>query len=86
MSEPMNIHLIHGAFSTDDALELITQMVQVKIKFHEDRIGQNSSEEDIKYRESKIKQFQKELFQLRRGIDPANKRVILEAIINIERQ
>lgn len=86
MSKQMNIHLIQGAFGTDDAMELITQMVHIKIKYHEDRIGQDSSEEDIKYRESKIKQLQKELFHLRAGIGPEVKGLKLDATINITAQ
>lgn len=83
MSKPMNIQLISGAFSTDDALGLITQMIHIKIKYHEERIDQKSSEEDMKYRESKIKQLQKELFELRANMTPEMKTVKLDAIINI---
>lgn len=61
----MNIQLIQGEFNASEAVELITQMIHVKIKFHEQKINQDSSEEDVKYRESKIKHLQKELFQLR---------------------
>jgi len=86
MSKPMNINLIKGAFSTADALDLITQMVHIKIKYLEDRIDQNSQEEDTKYRESKIKQLQKELFQLRAGIGPEMKGLKLDATINITAQ
>jgi len=82
----MNIQLIHGEFGAADALELITQMIHIKIKFHEGRIDQNSNEEDIKYRESKIKKLQKELFQLRAGIGPEMKNLKLDATINITAQ
>jgi len=83
MSKPLDIRLLHGTFSTDDALELITQMIHIKIKYHEERIDQDSSEEDIKSRESKIKQLQKDLFELREGMAAHRKTVKLDAVIHI---
>ncbi|MGV9013008.1 MAG: hypothetical protein ACOH13_10485 [Flavobacteriales bacterium] len=79
----MDIQLINGAFGAADALDLITRMIHIKIKFHEGRINQNSSEEDIKYRESKIRNLQKELFQLREGIGREKGTITLDATINI---
>ena len=83
MSKTMNIQLISGEFGVADALDIITQMIQIKIKYHEGKIDRDSSEEDIKHRESKIKQLQKELFQLRAGIGPEMKTMKLDATINI---
>ena len=80
----MIIQLIEGKFSSKDALELVTQMINVKIKYHENKIGSNSSEEDIKSRETKIKKLQKELFELRTTIDSNSKSLIIEGIIKIE--
>jgi hypothetical protein len=51
----MNIQLIQGEFNPGDALELISKMIEQKIKYQENRISKYSSEEDIKYRESKIR-------------------------------
>ena len=81
----MNIQLIQGEFSSKDALDLITQMIHIKIKYHENKISTTGNEEDIKYRESKIKTLQKELFELRKKIDAATGTVHLNAIINIEK-
>lgn len=80
----MNVQLIKGEFNTNDALELITQMVQIKIKYHENKINSQSSEEDIKTRETKIKRLQKELYELKESINSKNKRVKVEAQIHIE--
>ena len=80
----MDVNLIKGEFSANDTLELITKMIQIKIKYHEDKISEKSSEEDIIYRESKIKQLQKELFELRQSIHSKNKKLKVEAIIHIE--
>ena len=75
----MNIQLIEGQFNTREALNLITQMIHVKIKYHENKINNNSSEEDVKYRETKIKNLQKELFELKYYLDNNGNSVQLEA-------
>lgn len=80
----MNIQLIQGEFNSGDAMELITQMVHVKIKYHENKINSNSNEEDIKTREVKIKRLQKELFELRKTIYSKSHMLNVEAIIKIE--
>ncbi|MEO5642974.1 MAG: hypothetical protein ABIQ40_08240 [Bacteroidia bacterium] len=80
----MNIQLIQGEFNAKDALELITQMIHTKIKYHESKISQNSNEEDIKSRESKIKYLQKELFEVRSRISLNKKNIKLDAVIKIE--
>lgn len=73
----MKIQLIQGQFSKQDALELISKMIDAKIKFHESRITNICSEEDIKMREKKIKHLQKDLFEARNYISN-------EQIINLE--
>jgi hypothetical protein len=80
----MIIQLIEGKFNSKDALELLSQMINVKIRYHESKIGINSSEEDIKSRESKIKKLQNELFELRSTIDSSSKSLTIEGTIKIE--
>lgn len=80
----MNIQLIHGKFSAKDAIGIITQMIHIKVKYHENRINNSSNEEDIKFRESKIKQLQKELVEFKNNIDEKEGNVILSATIKIE--
>lgn len=80
----MNIQLIQGEFNSSDAMELIGQMVHIKIKYHENKININSNEEDIKSREEKIKRLQKKLFELRNNINSKTNSVKIEAIIKIE--
>jgi hypothetical protein len=75
----MNIQLIEGQYNKKEALELITQMIHIKIKFHENKINNNSNEEDVKYRETKIKNLQKELFELKYYLDNNGNSVQLEA-------
>lgn len=58
----MELSLIQGRFRKQDAIDILTRMVHVKISFHESRIQESSNEDDIKFRESKIKQLQRELY------------------------
>ena len=80
----MNIQLIKGEFITKDAMELITQMIQTKIKYHENKIIQNSNEEDIKNREAKINRLQKELYDMIKDMGSKNKNVKIDAVIKID--
>jgi hypothetical protein len=61
----MKIKIINGEFSKNEALDLIAKMIQIKIEFHENKIKNIYAEEDIKFREEKIKKLQKDLAELR---------------------
>ena len=65
----LTIQLIHGQFNTKDALDLVTKMIDAKIKFHESRINSFCEEEDVKMRENKIKTLQKDLYEARKLIE-----------------
>lgn len=77
----MNIQLIQGSFSAIDALEIITQMIHIKIKFHENKINHTSNEEDIKGRETKIKRLQKDLYDIRYYIENCGEKINLQSEI-----
>ncbi len=79
----MNIQLIQGQFNKTDALDLITQMVHIKIKYNENKIKQTENEEDIKMRESRIKQLQKDLYELRKHLESNGNKIILTSQIEI---
>ena len=80
----MNIQLIQGQFNAKDAIDIITQMIHIKIKFHENKITSNSTEEDIKFSEIKIKRLQKELFEMRKHIEGKGKKVVVQSTIEIQ--
>lgn len=80
----MHLQLIQGQFSADDAIEILTQMVQVKIKFHEGKIHDGLNEEDIKTRENRIKELQKELFEIRKLIAEEKAAVKMNALVEID--
>ena len=64
----MELQLLNGTFSSKESIEIINQLFQVKIRFHEDKIKSSHNEEDIKMRERKIKFLQHELAQARKVI------------------
>ncbi len=79
----MDIQLIQGEFTTSDSLSIVTQMIEVKIKFHENAIARNSSEEDISYRESKIRNLQAELYELRKQLSQKDQKLSMHATITV---
>lgn len=80
----MQIQLIQGEFNVKDALELMTQMIHLKIRFHENKISQSNHEEDIKFREAKIKRLQKELYELKENLDKNSKKIKVQGTIQID--
>lgn len=79
----MNIQIIQGQFSTQDAIDIITQMVNVKIKFHESKIAASDGEEAIKMREKRIKDLQQALQHAREHILANGKSIAMEAAIKL---
>lgn len=80
----MNMQLIQGEFEAKDAIELIKQMVSVKIKFHENKINSASTEEDVKSRESKIKRLQNSLSELQINYQQLGSKICLNSSIDIQ--
>jgi hypothetical protein len=79
----MVLNLIKGSFTTKEAQELITELIHVKIKFHENKIKLADQEEDIKMREKRIKQLQKELYEVKNYIDRKKESISLFGEINL---
>ena len=79
----MEIQLMLGRFSGKEAIELISQMIQVKIKFHEGKISSVSNEEDIKRREARIKELQHDLAEIRKYVQKQGETVNIDAKILI---
>jgi hypothetical protein len=79
----MHIQLIQGQFGGKEAIKLITQMIHAKVKFHENIISNDDCEEDIKMRENRIKQLQKDLFNARCYIVKKGENVTINASIEI---
>ncbi len=80
----MKVNLFEGVYSAQESKELLTQMIHVKIKFNEQKIAENSNEEDIKMREQRIKLLQKELYEARQFIDQQNSSISITGEISIQ--
>lgn len=64
----MNIQLIKGNFSKEESLDLLSQLIQVKIRFHENKISREHDEADIKMRETRIRQLQQDFHNLKAAL------------------
>lgn len=64
----MKIQLVKGSYSNADAMDLLSNLVNAKIRFHESRIENSHNEEDIKMRESRIKDLQRDLHEVRKKL------------------
>ena len=80
----MNIQLIKGSFHVNDSIELMNQLVQVKIKFHEQQVNKSYNEEDIKMRESRIKQLQNDLADARQYLLTYSDKVTMDCVLSID--
>ncbi len=69
----MNLKLIEGCFAAKEAVEIITQMLQLKIKYHEKKMKGDANEFDFKIRERKIKQLQYDLNLLVKNLQAGDK-------------
>lgn len=80
----MNLTILKGSYSKEELLEIITQMIHIKIRFHENKISSEDGEEQIKMREKRIIELQKNLYTLKRNLDQANSDTIhVDSEINI---
>ena len=78
----MKVQLIDGQFTSQEALDILTQMIHVKIKFHEGKINNTTTEEDIKWREQKIKNLQKSLYEVRQEIEKQTNNIHIVAEVS----
>lgn len=79
----MNLSILNGHFNKHDAIALLTQMVHVKIAYHESSITKTSMIEDIKMHEKRIKQLQNELQDVRNEINLLDGNIGLKGLIEI---
>jgi hypothetical protein len=75
------VHLLKGTFEKEDAINLLTKMIDAKIKYHEEKIFKTDNEEDIKMREQRIRQLQRELYEARVFIEKKGKMIEINADI-----
>lgn len=79
----MTIKLIQGAFDSADAIDILTQMIHVKIKYHESKMADDDHEEDMKRRESRIIELQKNLYDLQKLVASGQRKVSMKSEVII---
>lgn len=79
----MTISLLKGSFLAKDLENIISEMIQVKIKYHEEKIKTTDEEETIKMRENRIIKLQNNLKEVRAFIK-SNPEAIINADAEIE--
>ena len=70
-------------FNATDDIDVFAEMIHSKVKYHEDKINSSLSEEDIKFRETKIKRLQKALFDARNFIVKQDDEAVLQSDIHL---
>jgi hypothetical protein len=83
LNQKTTFTLLNGEFSSDEAIDLLSQLIKVKINFHEGKIKSTDSEENLKYRERKIKSLQNDLMTIREILGEKGKAVHLESEVRI---
>lgn len=79
------MQLIKGTYSKEDALDIIQQIIQIKVKFHEEEISLADNEEDIKRREKRIKDLQSDLSAFRKAIYSQAGTINMNALLNLDK-
>ena len=79
----MHIQLISGKFSNPETLDLLAELIHVKIRFHENKIKNMENEEDIKMRERRIKKLQQDLYEARRMLQSDSGSQHIQSIIEL---
>lgn len=79
----MELQLIKGSFSTEDAIALLSRIIGEKIRFHESKIKKSHSEEDIHMRERRIHELQKDLHNLRHYLQSRGGNATVQATIEV---
>ena len=77
----MKIQLLKGSFDAKEIEKIITDLIQVKIKFHEEKINNDDEEETIKMRENRIIKLQNELMEVRQFIAKTKSTIKVDAEI-----
>lgn len=79
----MNISLINGSFDKQEAYDILSQMIHVKIKYHELKITNSHNVEDIKMREKRIKELQKSLQEIRQFIQSQAQKITMRCNLEL---
>ena len=81
--ESIKVNLVNGVFYTGDAASIIRGMIEVKLKFHEDKISRLSNMEEIKMREQRIKELQRMQSKIQEWLKAHGEQASLELTLSV---
>ena len=81
----MKISLLKGSFSPKEIGKIVTELIQVKIKFHEEKIQSSDEEETMKMRENRIIKLQNALKEVRDFLSNSDSLINVDAEIVLEK-
>ena len=79
----MNVSLLKGSFSPNDLEKIISELIHVKIKFHEAKIQSSDDEETMKMRRTASSGYRTTLSRVRTYLREAGPVVNVEAHITL---
>ena len=82
-TESIRVNLANGVFYSGDAASIIRGMIEVKVKFHEDKISRLSNMEEIKMREQRIKELQRMQSKIQEWLKARGEQANLELTLSV---
>jgi len=79
----MQLNLLNGTFDQREVLDIIAQLMQVQIKFQENKINHSLNEEDIKLLENRIKKLHREWAEMRELIRRNGNSCKFESVLEV---
>ena len=79
----MQLNLLNGTFDQREALDIIAQLIQVQIKFQENKINHSLNEEDIKLLENRIKKLHRDWTEMWELIRRNGNSCKLESVLEV---
>jgi hypothetical protein len=82
-TESIKVNLANGVFYSGDAASIIRGMIEVKVKFHEDKISRLSNIEEIEMREQRIKELQRMQSKIQEWLKARGEQANLELTLSV---
>lgn len=82
-TESIRVNLANGVFYSGDAASIIRGMIEVKVKFHEDKISRLSNMEEIKMREQRINELQRMQSKIQEWLKAHGEQANLELTLSV---
>jgi hypothetical protein len=82
-TESIRVNLANGVFYSGDAASIIRGMIEVKVKFHEDKISRLSNMEEIEMREQRIKELQRMQSKIQEWLKAHGEQANLELTLSV---